>query len=360
MGLRNRLKEHINLNSIERYVGNNLRFFISLAVGLIVFVGIIALSVFFIAVRGEEQTMVPDVRGKDLTQAILELQVKELYPRLQQRYSQSAAERGLILEQSPSPGTIVKAGRRIRLVVSQGVIISNVENYVGLNIDEVRMDIQTLFASAGSASGNIVGAPLISLKEPFMFQFSSETPGTILQQSPEPGAAISGPTILEFVISRGPENEMIAIPDFTGLSIAEALSLIGKSGLRFAFTQREGRGGDKPETVVSQTPAAATIATSNIEVALVAIAPVDLKEGEMSGLFSYTLPNNPYPLPVTLEALLPTGERRPLITMNHPGGKFTVPYRLPEGATLVLSMLNRELYREEISLPVETLFLDQL
>ncbi|AEF84124.1 pasta domain protein [Treponema primitia ZAS-2] len=361
MGLRNRLKLNINLNSLERYVGNNLRFFISLSVGLIVFVGIIALAVFFIAVRGEEQTMVPDVRGKDLTQAILELQVKELYPRLQQRYSQSASERGLILEQSPSPGTIVKAGRRVRMVVSQGVIISNMENYVGRNIDEVRMDLQTLFASAGSAAGNITGAPpLISLKEPFMYQFSSETPGTILQQSPEPGTAISGPTILELVISRGPENEMITIPELTGLSIGEALELLGKSGLRFTFTQREGRGGEKPETVISQTPAAATIATNNIEVALVIIAPMDLKEGELFGLFSYTLPNNPYPLPVTLEAQLPSGERSPLITMNHPGGKFTVPYRLPAGTTLVLSMLNRELYREEISLPIETLFLDQL
>jgi hypothetical protein len=153
---------------------------------------------------------------------------------------------------------------------------------------------------------------------------------------------------------------MITIPELTGLSIGEALELLGKSGLRFTFTQREGRGGEKPETVVSQTPAAETLATNNIEVALMVIAPVDLKEGELFGLFSYTLPNNPYPLPVTLDALLPTGERRPLITMNHPGGKFIIPYRLPAGTTLVLSMLNRELYREEISLPIESLFLDQL
>jgi hypothetical protein len=88
--------------------------------------------------------------------------------------------------------------------------------------------------------------------------------------------------------------------------------------------------------------------------------PTGLAEDEVFALFSYNLAPNPYPLPVSLEAILPDGERRFLVTVNHPGGKFVVPYRLPAGSTLILSMLNRELYREAIPLPVETLSLDQL
>jgi beta-lactam-binding protein with PASTA domain len=355
-----RFKARIKPGAIEGYVGNHLRFFISLAIALIVFVGIIALTVFFVAIRGAEQTMVPDVRNLELTEALLELQVKELYPRIQMRYSQSASDRGRILEQSPEPGTIVKAGRRIRLVVSQGVVISNMENYVGRNIDEVRMDLQTLFASAGGYAGTIAGLPLLSLKEPFMYQYSPEAPGTILQQNPEPGSPISGPTVLELVISRGLEKEMITIPDFSGLSIEAALALLGETGAPFAFSQRPPREGEKPETVLSQSPAALTLAAANTELSLVISAPVELAEGEIFSLFSYNLPQNPYPLPVSLEAILPDGERRFLVTVNHPGGKFVVPYRLPAGSTLILSMLNRELYREEIAFPVETLSLDQL
>ena len=49
-------------------------FSIVMAMCLIVFVGVIAVAVFFIAVRGAEETMVPDVRGKELTDALLELQ----------------------------------------------------------------------------------------------------------------------------------------------------------------------------------------------------------------------------------------------------------------------------------------------
>jgi beta-lactam-binding protein with PASTA domain len=358
MKFRDRFRLHIDLGAIEGYVGNRLRFFISLAIGLIVFVGVIALTVFFVAIRGAEQTMVPDVRDMELTEALLELQVKELYPRIQLRYSQSASDRGRILEQNPEPGTIVKAGRRIRLVVSQGVVISNMENYVGRAIDEVRMDIQTLFASAGAYA---TGLPLLSLKEPFMYQYSPEAPGTILQQSPEPGSPVSGPTVLELVISRGLENEMIAIPELTGLSIDAALALLGETGAPFTFSQRPPRSGEKPETILSQSPVAGTVVAITTELSLVASAPEELAEGEVFDLFSYNLPPNPYPLAVSLEAILPTGERRTLAAMNHPGGRFVVPYRLPAGSTLILSRLNRELYREEIAFPaVETFSLDQL
>jgi beta-lactam-binding protein with PASTA domain len=344
---------NFDLDAIEGYVANHLRLFISMAAGIIVFVGIIAVSVFFIAVQGAEQTMVPDVRGKDLTAACMELQVKELYPLLQLRYSQSSLDKGLILEQEPLPGTIVKAGRRIRLVVSQGVIINTVENYVGRSVDEVRIDLQTLFASSGSFAGNTPAQPLISLKEPFMYEYSPEAAGTILQQKPEPGTAISGPVVLELAVSRGPENAMITIPELTGLSAAEAMEQIGRSGVDFVFTLRPARPNEKPETVVYQNPPGNSQAAANVRVSITVAVPEVLEEGEVFGLFKYTISKNPYPLAVRLEALLPSGERRRLITVEYSGGDFTVPYRLPAGTALILSMLNREIYRETVTLPPE-------
>jgi beta-lactam-binding protein with PASTA domain len=341
-------------DAIEGYVANHLRFFISLTLGLIVFVGIIALTVFFIAVRGAEQTMVPDVRGKDLTQALLELQVKELYPRIQLRYSQSSQDKGLILEQNPDGGAIVKAGRRIRLVVSQGTVINTVENYTGRNIDEVRMDLRTLFASTGNIQ------PLLSLKEPFMYQFSAEPAGTILRQSPEPGTHISGPLVLEFVVSRGLKNAIITVPALTGLSVPDALEQINEAGIGFTFSLRPVRNNEKEETVVYQEPPAGSSVAVNTAVLLMVSAPLQAEEGEVFDLFRYTLAENPYPLPVSLEALLPSGERRLLASVNHPGGDFTLPYRLPMGASLILSMLNREIYREEVQPPLDVLSLDQL
>jgi beta-lactam-binding protein with PASTA domain len=330
-----------DLSSIEDYVANHLRLFIFSVAGLLILLGIIAVSVFFFAVRGAEQTMVPDVVGKELTQALLELQVKELYPRLQLRYSQTSADKGLILEQEPRSGTIVKAGRRIRLVVSQGVIINRIENFIGRNIDDVKIDLQTIYSSAGSN-------PLLSIKEPLMYEFSSENPGTILAQKPEWGTEISGQMTLEFVVSKGRENATVTVPPLAGLTISRALERISDSGINFYFSQREARPNEKGETVVLQTPPAETTTPVNTVVEITVTAPEKLENNEIFGIFSYRIQPNPYPLNVRLEALLPSGERIRLFTVDYSGGNFTVPYKLPAGTVLVLSMLNRELHRETV------------
>jgi len=329
-----------DLSSIEDYVANHLRVFIFSIAGLIILVGIIAVSVFFIAVHGEEKTMVPDVTGKELTAALMELQVKELYPRLQLRYSQTSRDRGLILEQEPRPGTIVKAGRRIRLVVSQGVVLNKVESFITQNIDDARLDIQTINATAG-------GTPLLSIKEPIMYIYSTENPGTILEQKPEAGTEISGPITIEFVVSRGRENLSATVPQLTG-SLAAALELISSSGINFQFTARERIGNERGETIVEQNPAANTRVQLNTPVNLTVTMPERLANNEVFGIYSYSIPQNPYPLAVRLEAILPSGERQRIITVNYSGGNFTVPYKLPAGSILVLSMLNRELHRETV------------
>ncbi|MDR1447107.1 MAG: PASTA domain-containing protein [Treponema sp.] len=334
----------LDLDSMENYVGNHLRLFISMAIGILVFVGIVALSIFFASVRGAEETMVPEVRGKELTAALMELQVKELYPRIQLRYSQSALDKGIILEQEPAAGAIVKAGRRIRLVVSQGILISRVENYIGRTVDDVRMEIQTLNAASGSAM------PLLSLKEPFMYEYSSEPAGLILQQSPLPGTDISGPAVLEFSVSLGAENAMVYVPSLVNMSVGEALEAVGKTGLDFVFSVRPQEEGETALLVVRQSPAGDTEVPNNSTLGITVASPLESPDDYVFGLFRYSIPKNPYPLPVKLEALFPSGERITLGEINYAGGDFTLPYELPRDTELTLSMVGRELYRERVAL----------
>lgn len=329
-----------DLDAVESYIAARLRIFIAAAASLLAFTVLIALTVFFITLRGAEQTMVPDVKGKELTAALLELQSKELYPRIQLRYSQSAADKGSILEQDPSPGSIVKAGRRIKLVVSRGVVVDKVENYIGQNLDDVKMHLQTLFSTSAR--------PLLSLREPVIYRFSTEGAGTILEQKPTAGTEISGPTKLEIVVSRGPENAMVKVPDLVGLPLTDAMDRIKESGVFFTFTVRQAQGKEVAGTIVSQLPAGQTVVSSNTRVAVVVSVPTKLAEGEVFGLFERQLPDYPYPLAVRLEALLPSGERRRVVAVDHPGGAFSAPYILPDGAVLILTVLNRELFRQEV------------
>jgi beta-lactam-binding protein with PASTA domain len=217
-------------------------------------------------------------------------------------------------------------------------VINRVENYIGRNIDEVRMDLQTVVAASGS--------PLLVLREPLMYDFSPSSPGTILRQKPEPGTDISGPMTLEFVVSQGLENTLITVPQLTGLSLPSVLQMIGQTDIVFEFSLRETREGERGGMVVYQDPSAGVSVTSNTLVNLVVNIPEELGDGEVFGLFTYAMPKNPYPLPVYLEALLPSGDRTRLLSVDYPGGNFTVPYRLPVDSILILSMMNREVYRE--------------
>ena len=127
-----RMDFHDFLESLQ----SNGKTLITMAITLILIMGIITMAVFFLAVKGQEEVMVPNVTGKELASALIDMQVKELYPKIQLRYSNSIDEKGKILEQNPPAGSIVKAGRRINLVVSRGVVIDRVRNYVGQKVDD--------------------------------------------------------------------------------------------------------------------------------------------------------------------------------------------------------------------------------
>ena len=71
-----------------------------------------------------KQVIVPDVRGMELVQALLELQYRELYSFVQLRFTNNDLDKGLVILQEPQHGTTITAGRRIRLVVSQGRILN--------------------------------------------------------------------------------------------------------------------------------------------------------------------------------------------------------------------------------------------
>jgi beta-lactam-binding protein with PASTA domain len=212
------------------------------------------------------------------------------------------------------------------------------------------MDLLTAFAAQGGLSGNIV-----SLKEPLMYEYSTEPAGIVLHQNPEPGTNVSGPVSLELVVSRGGENTFIRVPSFVGFSLENTLEQIGRMGIDFGFTVRSAQNQERPGTVVAQDPPEDTLVSSDTRVEISFAAPNNLPDNEVFGLFTYDMARNPYPLLVRLESIQPSGERQRLLSVQDPGGRLTVPFIQPAGSVLVLSMLNREIHRETITHSAEAL-----
>ena len=298
----------------------------------------VCVAVFFVTVKGAEEVLVPNVVGKSLEEGILEMQVKELFPKIQLRYSNKVGDEGIILEQNPPGGTITKASRYIELVVSRGVVIGQVENYVGMQLDELRMNLQTLFS--GSTK------PLIILDEP-MYKADSSAAGTILEQDPPAGTKISDPITLSLVVSRGPTFEKTRVPMLVGMSVNDVLTQMSRSKIAFDFTAESSpEVADSTETtgiVVSQQQTDEFV-TNYSKVSASFIFPSLPVNGNTYGIFATNLPSYPYALSIRVEAFS-DGEHYNLVQFSHPGGRVTIPYAVPVGTTLVLYVEDKETAR---------------
>jgi len=331
----------LDLRSVENLDREHYKLAVYALSGVVAFMALAGLAAFFLSLKGTEETMVPDVRGVELSAALVKLQEKELYPRIALRFSDDPGDRGRIVEQRPLPGAIVKAGRRIALVVSRGPVVDRVENYVGQDLAEVKAHLQTLFSSA---------RPLVSVQDPPTYVFDQASPGIILEQKPLPDTEIAGPLALELVVSRGPEKAKTTVPSLLGLDLKSALLAVEKADLPIVATMRKAGTKERPGTVVSMSPAAGSQVAAWSLLTLVVTQPAE-EQGMVSGVLSRELPQYPYPLRVEIDAMKPSGERATLFKVNSAGGKLAVPYSVAEGTVLVLQVLDREIYRLEARTP---------
>lgn len=316
----------------EKMQQNGFAFFIY-AVIVIIFMGLICIAVFFASVKGEEEVMVPQVVGKELSDALLEMQVKELYPKIVLRYSDNPEDKGMVLDQTPVAGSIVKAGKRINLTVSRGTVVDKVEDFKGWNVDEVRSHLKTLFAA--------MAKPLITLDEP-LYEYNSAEAGTVLSQNPPAGKSISDPIVLKLVVSRGPENEKINVPNVVGLSLREIYNQMSSSELMFDFSAGQTDAGE-PQ-ILSQMPVSGEVLAKNSRVeAVIGFPEAKGLSSTVYGIFKQTLPEYAYPLKMELMALPPSGGKgSSVVKFSHMGGSLSVPYAVPKNTVLILYVEGKE------------------
>mgnify|MGYP002626538202 CR=1 FL=1 len=320
-------------------LNQNKKTFLIVVVLALVFMFAVCLITFFSTVHGPEQVMVPNVEGKELTTALLELQAKELYPKIQLKYTDNPDDAGKILNQNPISGSIVKAGRRINLTVSRGTILDHVENYIGQKYDDVKINLQTMFT--GSTR------PLIVLAEPSYKSDQSES-GTILAQDPPEGTIISNPVTVKLIVSRGPEFENTRIPNIIGQDIHQLLQTMTYSKIVFDFTAHTASNSEKEGIVTSQEAKESQFVPNYSRVNAEISLPQKQKNSKVMGLFQANLPNYPYAVEMTLESSK-DGVRETIITLRHTGGSVTIPYITEKDSELLLSVAGRVVARQTVN-----------
>jgi len=332
---------HLRVNMEEGYekVQTSIPLLAGTCIAAFLVMVFVAFAVFFNNVKGAEKVLVPNVIGKQLEDALLEMQTKELYPKINLRYSDVPGDEGSILDQSPSAGAIVKGYSRVSLVVSRGVIVDKVEEYVGMNIDDLQMKLQTLFAGQTK--------PLIVLASPEYKPDASDA-GTILEQDPPAGTSISEPVTVQLVVSRGPNYENTKAPMVIGQSVNDLLQTITRSKIVFDITSHIAEEGEKAGTVVNQEKFDTEFVPNYTRVSVEMALPENDSEN-VYGIFTEKLADYPYPVPMKLEAVPVEGNSYTILSFSHPGGNLTIPYSVPQGTTLVLTVVDKVISRKTVN-----------
>ena len=324
-------------NQVENFSNGGFPLLITIILAFIAVV-VSCLAVFFTSVQGEEKVMVPNVVGKPWSTAFLEMQAKELYPKLYLRYSDKPGEEGLVLDQNPPGGSISKAYNRVEITVSRGIAVDSIENYVGQDIDAVQTRLQTLF------SGNT----LVDVR-PAVYQKSTSKAGTILSQYPAEGTIISDPIKLFLIVSSGSEVEKVTVPNYTGITVEKLLEAMETSKLVFEFKTHDAAGAEAPGTVTATDKAGAEVevfSTVTLDLAFPVRSEEDLS---VYGVFNCTLPEYPYPVPLRLEATDPDGNTKEITTISHPGKEVHIPYVVTKGSVLTLYAMDSPVSQQTVN-----------
>lgn len=310
------------------------RTFMVFAIGTIAIMAIAGFATFFLSLKGIEQTMVPDVTGIEIENALVELEEKALHSSVQLRYTQNIEDKGLVVGQDPASGTSVRAGSRVVLKVSKGSAVEKLDDYIGWNVDDLEAHIKSMVSIYG---------PLLAIKKPVIKVYDNSASGTILVQKPEPGADITAATEIELVVSKGPMGQNRKVLDYTGLTFGEVIESVSGVNIRFVFTTKTAGRNDVPGTVVSQSPSFESEVPNDTIMQFVIAVPDKMPEGYVFGILERTLPDYQVPVTLKVDAITPDGERKRLFSMKHSGGLITIPYLEEENTLLKVSVSDKEI-----------------
>lgn len=181
----------------------------------------------------QDETTVPAVVGMRQERAEATVRDAELDPVVTR--NASSKPRGVVLDQSPDPGTEAEEGADVRLVVSNGPPRETVPDVVGETQAEAVADL-----TAANFEAEVTKA------------FSDKKPGIVVSQEPKGGTKLKEGSAVAISVSRGARP--VTVPDVVGTTSSEATATLRDAGLQANVV---GVPSDQPSgTVIAQNPAA--------------------------------------------------------------------------------------------------------
>ncbi|HEY1252886.1 MAG TPA: PASTA domain-containing protein [Thermoanaerobaculia bacterium] len=204
---------------------------------------------------------VPDLTGKTPDEALRAaldagLQIEQQESRA--RYDEKVP-RGRVLLQQPEAGSLAKPAQAIRVVLSLGPRELRVPDLNGLAPRAAALKLARESLQLGTVS---------------WYRDPSAPPG-ILAQDPEPDVPANRGGAVRVLMSRGPADLRILMPDFVGKNAQAVKAHLEKFGFRVGSARVEAYDGVAPDTILKQFPPAGYPLSNKEVVSLTVSRPPD-------------------------------------------------------------------------------------
>ena len=190
-------------------------------------------------IGNENDIVVPDLSGKHVGAALELLTDLSLNAKIKGMEYSSAVPRYHVISQHPSAGAEIKPGRDVRMTLSKGpdrIVLPSVK---ALPLTQARIVLE----ENGLATGNIARV-----------YHDRASPETILEQVPPSGKIVHREESVDLLISLGKRPADFMMPDFTGLSLDEAIKSLEKGRLVLGAVRSVVDSGYPSERIMDQSP----------------------------------------------------------------------------------------------------------
>jgi serine/threonine-protein kinase len=187
---------------------------------------------------GPGMVQVPLVVGLTEATATKALTRRGLIADSSSQHSSSVAK-GIVIRTSPTDGTPVQKGSRVRLIVSSGPVQVKVP-------DVTNQDSATAHSELRNAGLTFTDS-----------QVNANQPkGTVISQNPVGGSMVNKGTSVTLTVSKGPNTA--SVPDVTGQTQAQATSTLQAAGFKVQAKQKTTKDQTQNGVVIHQRPGVGT------------------------------------------------------------------------------------------------------
>ncbi len=191
-----------------------------------------------IFVRQGWEVSVPDLSGMPQKEAEEKLQKLGLSLEVGAQISDTTVPIGVVVSQTPLPGSIIKRGKNVRVGISSGGKIVILSDLSGLTLRQARIKLEDM----GLVMGDL------------LFQEAGELPeNQVVRTLPPAGSKLALGKPVTLFISQKVSTDSVLVPNLVGKSMPEGLTILKEMYLELESVKFKVDKEILPGTIISQS-----------------------------------------------------------------------------------------------------------